>query len=470
MKWTEANLPAFSNDDGIEIYLDENYQKGWWQSCPDFKYLYVHDKTAKDTGVKNCITMFKDGYEEGYFICEKNFLICDEHEFSAYDTYLNVLEFGLDDCAESSVNHLIDYLFEFARYMGVKFVKISTKEDFSNFYQLISSYASAKENDCIILKVNSPIEYEDLKHLKSYADDGITFEQLCFLWSRRFTLERRQCHLKIGDDLLAVDRKTGKITFPNFVKNDCALPLILDDENCGLIAFLTADFNLAKERGLTVGLQIADLPYSFALLGNEKLLVFNDITLSKDVFDILYKMESFFGVKKYSFYNVSLVKNSLWQGYSFSHRDLSAETQNARICLDLDGYTLYPPKSAISSYKEFNEKLNGLTEFGIAIESNDRPFKTLSATINKDKFEFLLVNDDKTEKRLSIAKEKFLKTLKNACFFNWKKVYKKPVSASNFVWAIVLKFGQDCLTYQGANDVPKIWKYLLNELLLLINE
>lgn len=468
MKLINANLQPFKNDNGIEIFLDENYVKGWWKSCPDFSYLYVHDKNATQTEARNCITMFKDGDETAYFICEKKYLPCDKHGYFSYDTYLNVLEFGIDDEAIDDFDLLVDYLFEFARYMGVKFIKVSKKESFTNFYSLITPYATANESDCFILNVEKTNLYEDFLHLRLYDDDFLTFEELCFLQCRNFTLTRDNCFLKIGDDVLSVDRKTRKITFPNFVKNDGALPLLLDKENCGLIAFLSTELNLAKTLGLTVGVQIADLSQRFAFLGEQKLLVFNDVTLDENVFEILYKIKTHTTFEKYSFYCVNLVKDSLWQGYSFSHHNLNSDLQNARLCLDLEGFTFYPPSSTMAKNMGFNKRLTTLTEFALAIECKESPYKRVVATITGETASVWTLNAGEEEKRISLSKQDFISVLQNACFCNWKNEYKKPIKNLPYVWAIVLKFGENTQSFRGANDQPKTLKYFLEEFFALL--
>lgn len=467
MKFYEANLEAWCDNKNRIIDFEEYYDYcKWWEIYPKKVYNYTKDKNQDINKFRYCICMRINDEAKIYASFNKKILMEEKYNFSKYDIYLDVFEFGSITNSTKNLHLVIDYLIETAKYLGAKFIRISTKEDFSEFYKLLEDYLKlSKMEDCYLYEIEKPIIYEDLQYLKCYDEDVLSFEDICFLYSLRFVIKQDCFELRRGDnEVLTIDRRNGKMTLPSFIINQDGNQLYFDKKLYPFVKYLAENFELVKKHKLIINVKIDDLPFNFGMLGNERIIAFEDIRSDEQYFDILYKIRKKYSLKTLDIYTASVnMETYFHSGWKMS-LNLDNELALSRLCLDIEGHSIYPPSNIKKANIEFNDKLNSIISFGVAIVEDNNPLSEIKIFFNDSKM-YIKSKFDNIEKTYSINKDKYLNILKNAYFCNWKEEYYKKSSERKISWGVVLMFSNEKIIFKGTNDTPKIWNYFIEELL-----
>lgn len=463
MKFIDAKLEPWSDGEFNQIYLDEDCQYKWWESNAEYKYLYTCDKNLSNKTPRFCISDYYDGSIIGYCTCIKKFLNEDKYGFKKCDFYVDTLEFAHEGAILGNASNLITYYIRFARYLGAKFIRISTKEDFDRFYFLIAGFAEYYfEGDCYVIEIEDAIEYEEYIHLRSYDTDALSFNDLHFLSMFNYKIEQDKCLIKNGNDEFSIDRKTAKISIPSFITNDKGGDLIFCKEQYPLAFYMSRFFEEARKHTLTVNVDISDIPFKFAYLGNELLICFKDFTQDKNVFDILYKISKHVKFKNYRVMNAWYSEEFFNPGAVYSNRVLFNDLFNARLSLETDKYTLYAPSSLIEKNAQFNNNLEQSICFEINLGGKNAKFKQIKILFKSGKA--LVTLFDGEQKYYDINALKYIKILERAHFCNWQNNYIGDANSDWLSWDVTLWLENQTFNYKGINKTPKIWNYFIGEL------
>lgn len=451
-------------DKNIKIYFHEEhcYSK-WWESSDDdyLKYVYTNDKNKVYLDDR-CACLYIDDEVEGYFTIKEKILTNDISYFNKYDRYIDLLEYAITD--GNLAKKLFDYLLYFTRISGAKFLKINIKEDFKNFYTLIEeNYIFILTEDSYIIKIEEPIEYDIYKHMKVYQDDILSFEDICYLQQIQFTITKEEIYRELFIGRISINRHNGVITFPSCVKCNPDKKYIFNNNMYSLIYFLTYKCAEIKEFGLKLDYRISNIDKTFYKLGNEKLVIFEDISRDEDYLDILMKIKEETNFKYIYSLSMNYSIDNLSYIAAIDDIDIDLNITRLKSCLDIENASLYAPIKKIQEINEFNEKLNSILTFEIKIDSKNISIKLFKIDfINK---ECIIKYKDGIQKIINnINIEYYRLALKNAFFTNWKKEYISNNSESLIKYEIVLKFNDDIILFKGINETPKIWKYFIDSI------
>lgn len=464
MKLIDAKLEPWTDGKAHRIFVDEeNCYDGWWRSNSDFQITYTCDKSLAPGSLRASIAEYIDYGLHAFVSSAQRVLSEDRYGFSTFDFYIDVIEFGKEN-TDVDPAYILNYLNEFARYLGAKFIRISKKESFPAFYEMISRFADKDLEECYIIDVKYPIEYEERAHVKLYDGDGITFKDILFLHSLGFAIDRDKCYIENGKDLFSIDRKSGAVSYPDFVTALGEEYLVFGEKVYHVAFYLSRGFEEARALTLTLGVKLDGIDYGFARLGNDKILAFHDVTTEENYFDILYKIKRLGDFKTCCVYTAFMPNGSIYYRGMSTHRNIDCELASSRLCLDVDGYTLYPPASKVAEDRAFNEELINTVFFGIAVSKNGKTVSKITVFPNDGKM--LVSEGDEAEAHTyRIEREKVISILKNAHFCNWKYEYFKKSEGDVFAFGAVLKISDKTFTYRGTNDAPKILPYLISELI-----
>jgi hypothetical protein len=222
MKLSDVKYQEY-NKQGLQIFIDEDWNNyKWWNSSSYLKYVFTCDK--EKIFVHNYLTVgqYLNNEGIGYFAVQTLILLNNVSEFSIYDRYVELLEFGLINNNKKYAEALLNYLIYYSRLNGAKFIKISKRYDeFKHFYSLIEKHNAIFFDNCYYIKITNPIEYEDLIHIKTYSDDSLDINDIVFLHTIGLTVDRNLCYVNFTDgNSLSINRRNGQLTLPKNVVYD----------------------------------------------------------------------------------------------------------------------------------------------------------------------------------------------------------------------------------------------------------
>lgn len=208
------------NNLSIELYDEYSYMDFYREKESDYNYIKrKYDRTYTKSGYY--VGLYEDeSIKRGYFYVSENMLLKDEHIYKKNTSYAELLEFGFNNNNIDQVNFLIDYLYYYVQHIGASFLKVKTKEkDFYKFYELLKKFKYTEYNDYIYIKIEK-IKFENLKYLKKYKKDKLSFKELYHLNQIGFNFKKTKGFLPLNNnECIIIDRKTRKITYPNSFKN-----------------------------------------------------------------------------------------------------------------------------------------------------------------------------------------------------------------------------------------------------------
>lgn len=206
----------------LSIDLDDEYQDMYFYKLKESNYNYIKRKyinNYQNSGYY--VGLYEnESTKRGYFYVCENMLLKNEHIYQKYTRYIELLEFGFNNNDINQVNFLIDYLYYYCQGLGAQFLKIKTKEKaFCKFYELIKKFNHTTYKDYIYIDI-VPLEFENLKHLKKYKGDKLTFKELYHLNQIGFDFDEEKGVLNLyNDQYIKIDRKTRRLTYSSVFKN-----------------------------------------------------------------------------------------------------------------------------------------------------------------------------------------------------------------------------------------------------------
>ncbi|MBQ8885679.1 MAG: hypothetical protein IJY62_04880 [Clostridia bacterium] len=456
MKKSEVEIKPY-RDGSLEICVNEegNYHN-WWESYEGLTYLYTSDP-SKSVPYGAYVSLYVDGDEEGYFCAVSRILREDTGGFLKYDGYMDLLEFGLLDEEKKYADLLMDYLMYYARAWGAKFVRILKSAKFEAFWTYASARGCTQTDEYIFLPVKNPVAFEDCEHLKGYEDDGLTFDDINYLYSIGFRIGRNECVAGADGQTISVDRKTKRINFPEFVT--CG-EVLFGEERYALVQYIFFNAYALKGKELFVDFRIEGLDISFCAVKDEKLVVFTDITRDPDYLDVLLKIRKATNYRVIDVLTVSYNKAFLlWSGFR-EKIELTRHITDLKACLDIEGATRYVPFDKVRQINAFNGRLEEIKRFEITVVDESARIR-LDMDFQSGQASFL---KGAQEKKYKIDKPYYIQCLKRAYFTNWKQEYAGAENEGALEWSAVLTFDNETLCFSGKNAVPRIWKYFIEDL------
>ena len=206
----------------LSIDLDDEYQDMDFYKFKESNYNYIKRKyinNYQNSGYY--VGLYEnESTKRGYFYVCENMLLKNEHIYPKHTRYIELLEFGFNNNDINQVNFLIDYLYYYCQGLGAQFLKIKTKEKaFCKFYELIKKFNHTAYKDYIYIDI-VPLEFENLKHLKKYKGDKLTFKELYHLNQIGFDFDEEKGVLNLyNDQYIKIDRKTRRFTYSSVFKN-----------------------------------------------------------------------------------------------------------------------------------------------------------------------------------------------------------------------------------------------------------
>ena len=459
MKLYENRFEPYS-EDGVYIDVEEDVcYSGWWKNR-DYPLLYTYTKDLAFARGR-CLAMYVDEEIEGYCDCMEFYLDSDRYGYSKYDRFLMLRELGSDRFSKSE-RLLIENLIRYGRYLGTKFIKISTKESFPEFYKFIEGVGAKRDEDSYILAIPEPIDYEDFAHMRVYEGDALTMEDLQFLQTLGLQICESECILLREGVRVTIDRKSGLMTIPDWVCPD--EPMRFCKEIYSLVFCLSREMGLILREGLKTNVKIEGLPYRFAMIGKKLPIIFYDLELdSKNYFDILYRMHKYTDCEEFKCYTANLHPEIEFYNGKFYQRSMKKALKNARICLDSEICYCFPTPRMIKEAGEFEELIKQTESFGIKVVEVGNPDKSVSVFFDRRIAKITIGQRSRVIE--NIDTEKYREILRNANLQNWKASY--PTSSDNafLSWGMVLNTKKGTRDYRGTNGGPKALRYFINELL-----
>ena len=462
MKEADSKLEPWSDGELRRIHIDYDYTyTDWWKTDSDPGYNYVRDKSNDSYYADGYICQYFDGDIEAFVGSTLCALQEDKYGFFKYDRYVEMIEFGWDDTCSISMSYIIDYFIKYARYVGAKFIRIPNKEDFPKFYSKITWWVDeAYENDCYIISIDNPIVYDEYIHIKHYDTDLVTVEDLYFLHYIGYEVGRDACVYKhYSGDEISIDRRTGAITFPSYIWHEGDEPTILSPRYYPHLCLFSNYYTPIKAHTLVYDIKIDGVDYDLARIGNEQLVIFHDISVEDNMFDTLYKISKATSFEKYTVFTASLNIESLFSKYSYCDRRISSDLYYSSLCLEFDGCVVYPPHKKKLADRDFNERLSKIKSLGLIIEGESQ---LSEAYVFFDHSYARAVYKNKEFELNKIDKQKVANTLFMAHFGIWEKEYTGDM---NLFWGITLELEDETLSFRGNGGAPKIWMYLVNDLI-----
>lgn len=221
MRLKNCNLEA-KKYKNLSIELEDEYKYMDFYRYEKSDYNYTkrkYDPNYCKSG--DYVGLYEDeSVHRGYFYVARNMLLKDQHIYQKYCCYFELLEFGYNKNDLDGVNFLVDYLFYYCKTLCARFLKVKTKEkDFEKFYEVLRKYKHTIYKDYMYFDLN-PVIYENMIHLKKYKGDKFTLKELYHLNEIGFDLDENKGVLVLkNNQVIEVDRKTRKITYPEMFKN-----------------------------------------------------------------------------------------------------------------------------------------------------------------------------------------------------------------------------------------------------------
>ncbi|MBQ7906559.1 MAG: hypothetical protein IJ309_01145 [Clostridia bacterium] len=461
MKELDSKLEPWSDGEFRRIHIEDEYTySGWWQEEEDPGYNYTRDKSEQLYSACGYVCQYFDSNIEGFVGSALYALSEDKYGFSKYDRYVEMVEFGWDDSCLISSSYLIDYFIEYARYVGAKFIRIPNKEDFPKFYSKIIPWVDdTYENDCYIISIDDPIVYDEYIHIKHYDEDFVTVEDLYFLHYIGYEIGRDACFFKLFDCEISIDRHTGIITFPSYIYSECESPTIFSTRYYPLLCMIKYYCNSIKIHSLVYDVKIDGFDYDFAYMGNDRLVVFEDITRSDTMFDTVYRISKTTNFEKYTTFTARILTETLFASYSYCDRKISSDLYNCGLCLELDDCIVYPPHENKLADKELNQRLEKIKSFGLILEDENSALS--EAYIFFEPGIASVVYRGRSYE-LRIEGDEIIKILQGAHFSTWKQEFCGEGKVS---FGITLELEDEAISFRGNGSTPRIWEYFIKDLI-----
>ena len=206
----------------LSIDLQDEYSYMDFYKRKESDYNYIKRKYEHNYNKSGYyIGLYEDeSIKRGYFYVVENMLLKDEHIYKKNTSYCELLEFGFTNNDLEQVNFLIDYLYYYVKHIGAYFLKVKVKEkDFNKFYDLLKKFKYTKYKNYIYIKIDK-VKFDNLRYLKKYKNDKLSFKELYHLNEIGFNFDRNKGVLTLyNNENIIINRKTRKITYPSFFKN-----------------------------------------------------------------------------------------------------------------------------------------------------------------------------------------------------------------------------------------------------------
>ena len=243
--------------DGVIIRpasLDEEYEIGGWaSSCPWIRVGYEYDGYRKKYSDITYVILLNDEII-GYFMAHSEINTGKDMNLPLYSNELILHDFAVDTRAYAKYSKiLIDYIIRYAEYNGYRAVTLIGVEKYKEFVNFIGRHYKITEADGkIYLPIESPKINGSQRHLTVYEGDRIGLEHLYFLYDLSFDISRTECKRKLNDKyVISIDRSTGAITFPEYVRLTKDAP-VLNDSTAALIYLVVSTYIMEGVKPVTV--------------------------------------------------------------------------------------------------------------------------------------------------------------------------------------------------------------------------
>lgn len=194
---------------------------------------------------------------------------------------------------------------------------------------------------------------------------------------------------------------------------------------------------------------------------------FRGIYIEEDnIFEILYKIRKETNRKICRVVTASMPAGEAYYRGMMCDWDIEKKTADARLCLDIEHYYLYPPKYQVNRKADFDRRLERIKRFDLAISDGNNVIGEVNIDFAEQEAAVYSAAA-KSSGTFTVSRRKCIKILKNANFQNWKSEYRgdEREDGSVTLWSLSLALGEEVLEFNGVNKMPNVWGFLISELL-----
>ncbi len=452
--------PKKYNKNGIKIApsrsIDDDLEVGEWNKYyENLKFVYcLGDENAQTL----TYIMRENGIIIGYFLVEQ--FVCEKSTlfYEKYDKKIVLNDFGIYvKRSRNRAKLLINYLLTLAKSYCAKVVEIKKVEGFEHFYKFLKTDLCAQEDsENYYLVVKEPKTFPYSSVLKVFEGDTISIENLYFLYGLNFKIYKTKCVFENANLKIEVDRKSSLITIYNDI---CSLhnQLVLTNETRDLIYLLCKESQTKSVDGFYIDVNRHFFMNSVTYQSNT-LILCNDVSYVANYYAFLNKtylsgFDYIFAIK------IDFDYHNLYYNYNIVDIEIrKALSRNYRF-LDCRELSLLEKRERIKEVDKFNEKFEKIKRFDF---SQGNPFLGIK------KFSVLFENgieikhNGRYEEKPLPTVEETKTLLKKLSFFNWKQKYNNEVCPNyENSWKIVLRFDDEVLEYEGLDEFPNSWLFLV---------
>lgn len=233
--------------DNLTIELEDEYMymNFYKYQKADFNYIKRrYEENYSKSGYY--VGLYEDeSIHCGYFYIYENMLLKAEHIYPKHTRYMELLEFGFNKNNVYQANLFVDYLYYYCQSLGANFLKVKTTEKvFNKFYELLKKFKYTVYKEYMYIEIAAK-EFENLKHLKPYKGDKLSFKDLYHLNEIGFDFDVEKGVLVLPDgNRIEINRKTKKITYPLMVKNlsEDSKFNYFNYDSCALVHYIKSHF------------------------------------------------------------------------------------------------------------------------------------------------------------------------------------------------------------------------------------
>ena len=387
----------------------------------------------------------------GYVLTYNVVNINDLDIIPLYCKKLVIYDFAIDDNSYAKYGKmLINYLINYACNEGYSCIEVSDISKYKFFIEFINRHYKLKQYDNkFYFMIDNPKVKLSQKHLTIYEKDKVSIEDIYFLYNLKAIVLKTIIKIKVNNDFIVVDRLTGEIEFPQFIKilNDTVL---LNNVTRNIIYFI----NYYKTN-VSIYYDNSN-PYEFEIYEDDKLYVSKKPEeLVNDLDYVLNKLDN--GIHYIYPYFIDYNMNDQSFGYiagGMSCYDFIEKKFNEYNVLP----TLKDRLIEKKKINEFNLKFNNIKRFDFRFGNSFGGIKKLRIQFDED---LNVSSNGQMEKNIILDKDVIIKELKLFNFMYWKNKYDtNPNPIFENIWSIRLVFDGEVIEYSGYDDYPKTWKFV----------
>lgn len=437
-------------------YVFDEYRIGNWNIYyPNIKFVY-NSNIITENNYSYVIKI--NGFINGYFVCDYNINL-EEHTFiNKYESKLVLHDFAIDNRAYLRLGLLLlNHLIKLAKLKNTKYIEIKKINGYDYFYKVIKRYYKVIEDEdsyYIVLK-NHPKKLFILNEL-----DKISYENLMYLYGIKFRIYKNVCIYTNNDLTIKVNRLNN--TYYIKSNNINIYNIKLDNKSRDLI------FYVIKSH---VNNQTFDYYVDYY---NDELHIYkNDKTLlltSIDKIGLDYKLLNRLfidGINEISTLMVDFDMNYMY--YSLENISINILDYLVKKTLYLDNKKSNLKESMLSfiEAKNFNKKFTDIVKFEFSMGNSFSGIKKFIIEFG-DCIE--IKSNGRKNEYLNISFNEIVNDLSNLYFYNWKSKYNENKNPNlDNCWKIKLKFENEYFEYEGLDDYPNTWFYLIKFISKYVN-